>query len=229
MTIKKRYIPILVLVSISIICLFLGIHRYISFESFKANHALLENYIGMSPLTSVAIYMVTYVVVVALSIPGATVMTIIGGFLFGKLIGTGAVVISATLGATILFISAKLASQEILAKKTGPWIDKMKKGFKENAFFYLLTLRLIPLFPFVIINVMAAFFQIPLGTFVVATFVGILPGSFVYLSIGEALKDIALTPELSLNTALKPNVLIAFVGLGVLSLLPIIYKKLRSR
>jgi uncharacterized membrane protein YdjX (TVP38/TMEM64 family) len=229
MKIKMQYIPILVLLTVSIISLYFGVHKYLNFETFKANHEYLEAYIAIRPFASIAVYMVAYVVIVALSIPGAGIMTIIGGFLFGQLVGTGVVVVAATIGATILFISAKLASQEILAKKTGPWVEKMREGFQENAFFYLLTLRLIPLFPFVAINLVAAVFQIPLRTFVVATLVGIIPGTFVFLSIGSALRDIALTPELSLNTALKPSVLIALVGLAGLSLLPVIYKKMRSK
>lgn len=170
-----------------------------------------------------------YIALVGLSIPGATFMTLTGGFLFGQLVGTGLVVVSATIGATILFISTKMASEDFLSRKAGPWVDKMKAGFQEDAFYYLLTLRLIPIFPFVAINLVAAVFQISLQTFIVGTFIGIIPGSFVYVSIGNALKDVILTSNLTPKIILEPKAMIALVGLGILSLLPILYQRFSNR
>lgn len=156
-------------------------------------------------------------------------MTLLGGFLFGQILGTCLVIVSAAVGATILFLSAKLASEDFLNQKAGPWMSKMKAGFQENAFYYLLTLRLIPIFPFVAINLVAAVFQIPLKTFVVGTFIGIIPGSFVFVSIGNALKDVVLTTDLTPKIILEPKFIIALVGLGTLSLLPVFYKRLHNR
>ena len=160
-----------------------------------------------------------------LSLPGAALMTIIGGFLLGQWVGTGAVVIGATLGASVLFVSARSASQDLLAKKMGPWAKKMQAGFQKNAFSYLLTLRLIPLFPFVIINLVAALLQLPFRIFFWGTFLGIIPGSFVYTSLGVALQDLIQSPNFSADLIMKPSILLALTGLGLLSLLPLLYQK----
>lgn len=225
----KRYAPLLIVVTLALMAWGMGVHHYLSFDMLRAHHQDLAAYIALYPFTSFAIYMGIYIALVGLSIPGATFMTLTGGFLFGQLIGTGLVVVSATIGATILFVSAKMASEGFLSRKTGPWADKMKMGFQEDAFYYLLTLRLIPLFPFVAINLVAAVFQIPLRTFIIGTFVGIIPGSFVYVSIGNALKDVILTTHLTPKIILEPKILIALIGLGILSLLPVLYKRFHSR
>lgn len=225
----KRYAPLLIVVTLALMVWSMGVHHYLSFDMLRAHHHDLAAYITLYPFTSFAIYMGIYIALVGLSIPGATFMTLTGGFLFGQLIGTGLVVVSATIGATILFVSAKLASKDFLSRKADPWIEKMKAGFQEDAFYYLLTLRLIPLFPFVAINLVAAVFQIPLQTFVIGTFVGIIPGSFVYVSIGNALKDVILTTHLTPKIILGPKILIALIGLGILSLLPVLYKRFHSR
>ena len=128
------------------------LHHYFSFETFKAHQKYLDLFITQNLFLSVVIYSAIYVTVVGLSIPGATFMTLVGGFLLGQWVGTLCVVVSATFGATLLFLSVKMASSDLLSKKTGPFAKKMQEGFQENAFYYLLTLRLIPLFPFVAVN-----------------------------------------------------------------------------
>jgi uncharacterized membrane protein YdjX (TVP38/TMEM64 family) len=225
----RRYIPFLIIVILSFTVWLLGLHHYLSFDALRSHYDFLETYKNLHPITSVCLFIAVYIAVVGLSVPGATLMTIFGGLLFGQVVGTCTVVVAATIGATILFISAKFASQDLLKKKAGPWIDKMKEGFNKDGFYYLLTLRLIPIFPFVAINLVAAVFQVPLKTFVIATFVGIIPGSFVYVSIGNALKEVILLPDLTLKIVLEPKLLLALTGLGVLSLLPVLYKRLYHR
>jgi len=225
----KPYLPFLIIMTISLLAWGMGLHHYFSFDMLRTHHEALETYVKLYPYMAFAIYMGTYIALVGLSIPGATFMTLVGGFLFGQWVGTGLVVVSATLGATLLFISAKLASEDLLSRKAGPWIDKMRTGLQKDALYYLLTLRLIPIFPFVAINLVAAVFQIPLRTFIVGTFIGIIPGSFIYVSLGDAFKDVILTPNLTPTTILGPKVILAFVGLGILSLLPVLYKRFYSR
>jgi len=205
------------------------LHHYFSFETFKAHQKYLDLFITQNLFLSVVIYSAIYVTVVGLSIPGATFMTLVGGFLLGQWVGTLCVVVSATLGATLLFLSVKMASSDLLSKKTGPFAKKMQEGFQENAFYYLLTLRLIPLFPFVAVNLAAALFQIPLGTFFFGTLFGIIPGSFVYVSMGVALREVIQKPDISPNIILDPKILVAFIGLGILSLLPVLYKRLKKK
>jgi len=225
----KRYLPLLILICLSFTAWFFGLHHYLSFDALRAHHEKIDAYITLYPVASVLFYMGAYISIVGLSIPGATFMTLIGGMLFGQILGTCAVVVSATTGATILFIIAKLASQDILWQKAGPWIEKMKRGFQEDAFFYLLTVRLIPIFPFVAINLVAAVLQIPLKTFVITTFIGIIPGSFIFVSIGDALKDVILSPVFTPKIVLEPKMLLALMGLGILSLLPVLYKRFSKR
>ncbi|MDQ4136229.1 MAG: VTT domain-containing protein, partial [Pseudomonadota bacterium] len=171
-----------------------------------------------------------YAAVVALSVPGGAVMTIAGGFLFGLWLGTACVVVGATLGAVAVFLIAKTALGEPLRARAGPWLRRMEAGFRENAFNYLLVLRLIPLFPFWLVNLVPAFLGVPLGTYVLATFLGIVPGSLVYASVGSGLGavfDRGETPDLGI--VFEPQILGPIVGLAVLALLPVIYRKYKAR
>jgi uncharacterized membrane protein YdjX (TVP38/TMEM64 family) len=225
----KRYIPIIILLFLALVAWGAGVHRFFSFDILRNHHQTIEMYIHTYPILSTIVYMGAYIAIVGLSIPGATILTVIGGLLFGQWVGTLVVVTSATIGATVLFISAKLASQDLLRKKAGNWVEKMRRGFQENAFYYMLTLRLIPIFPFVAVNLVAALLQIPLRTFLLTTFVGIIPGSFAYVCIGDALKDVILSPVLTPKIVLEPKMLYALVALGILSLLPVFYNRYMLR
>jgi uncharacterized membrane protein YdjX (TVP38/TMEM64 family) len=164
---------------------------------------------------------------VALSIPGATVLTIAAGFLFGQLWATVLVVIAATAGATALFLLAKTTIGDTLRAKAGPWLQRMEAGFAEGALSYLLVLRLIPLFPFFVVNLVPAFLGVPLATYVIATFVGIIPGTFVYASVGAGLGSVfEAGGTFAPADALTPEIITALIGLAVLSLLPVAYRKL---
>lgn len=224
----KKLFPLLLIIAFSIIAWALGIHHYFTFDFFKTHQESLELFIAHNSLLSALIYIISYITVVGISIPGATFMTLIGGFLFGQWIGTCYAVFSATIGATLLFLSTRMASVDLLEKKAGSWAKKMQQGFQENAFSYLLTLRLIPIFPFVAVNLVAAFAQISLRTFFLGTLFGIIPGSFVYVSMGVALHEVIQKPNFSPNIVLNPKILMALVGLGLLSLLPVLYKHLKK-
>lgn len=221
----KKYIPLFIILVLSITAWMLGIQKYLNIETLKENQRTLESYIHDHQIISVFIFIGTYTLLVSLSIPGAFFMTILGGFFFGQALGTTATVISATIGATILFLSARLASKDLLEKKGGHWVKKMQDGFQEDAFSYLITLRLIPLFPFVAINLVASLLQISLVTFFFGTLIGIIPGSFVYTSMGVALHEVINKPDFNLSFVLDRHILIALIGLGFLSLLPILYKR----
>jgi len=157
-------------------------------------------------------------------------MTIAGGFLFGAVLGTAWVVLSATLGATILFVIAKTSLGDLLRAKAGPWLRKMENGFKENALSYLLVLRLIPLFPFFVVNLVPAFLGVPLRTYVIGTLLGIVPGSFVFATVGAGLGSIFDSNEAFTATGiLTPEIVTALVGLSLLSLLPVAYKAVAAR
>jgi uncharacterized membrane protein YdjX (TVP38/TMEM64 family) len=172
---------------------------------------------------AVILYVVVYALQTALSLPGGALLTLVGGFLFGSLLGTLYVNIGATSGATLAFLSARYLFRDLIEKKLGKRLKSLQAGFSENSFYYLLTLRLIPIFPFFLVNLASGITRIPIVTYVVGTALGIIPGSFVFSNAGSQLGTIN-----NLKDIASPQVLGAFVLLGLLSLLPIIYKKFRS-
>ena len=139
-------------------------------------------------------------------------------------------VVGATIGATAVFMAARYLLADLLRAKAGPWLAKMEAGFKEDATSYLLVLRLVPGFPFFVVNLVPAFLGVPLGKFVISTFFGIIPGTFVFASIGAGLGSIFDSmQEFSLRGALTPQVITALVGLAVLSLIPVACKRLKAQ
>lgn len=226
----QRMIPLLVL-AVGLVAFFvLGLDEYLTFETLRENRAWLLQQVAESAVLAAVVYIGLYIVVVAFSLPGGAVMTITGGFLFGQWLGTVYVIFAATIGATILFLAAKTALGDVLRAKAGPFLQKMEAGFQENALSYLLVLRLIPLFPFFIVNLVPAFLGVTLKVFVVATFVGIIPGSFVYATVGAGLGSIFdAGEEFSAGSILTPEIVTALIGLAVLAMLPVAYKKFRAR
>ena len=164
-----------------------------------------------------------YALAVACSIPGATVLTLTCGFLFGRWVGTVVVVFAATVGATLVFLAARYLFADWARSKLGDVGRKINDGFQSNAFSYLLFLRLVPAFPFFLINLAPALTTIPVTTYIAATAIGIIPGSFVIANLGTTLGTID-----SLSGLLSKETLIAFVLLGVLALVPIVIKRFRS-
>jgi uncharacterized membrane protein YdjX (TVP38/TMEM64 family) len=208
----------------------LGLHKYLTFEQLRLHRGELTAFVASMPVKAALLFVATYACATAFSLPGGAVLTLTGGFLFGLWWGTAAVVIGATLGATALFLIAQSVLADTLRAKAGPWLARMEAGFKEDALSYLLVLRLIPGFPFFIVNLVPAFLGVPLRTYVIATFFGIMPGTFVFASIGAGLGSIFdAMEEFTLKGALTPQVLTALIGLAALSLLPVVYKRHRAR
>ena len=226
----KRLIPLVVLGAGVAAFFALGLDEHLTFEELRRNREVLTGFVAAMPVVSVLLFVLVYTTAVALSVPGAAVLTLTGGFLFGIWEGTAAVVVAATAGATLLFLAARFVLGDTLRAKAGPWLAKMEAGFNEDALSYLLVLRLIPAFPFFIVNLVPAFLGVSLRTFVIATFLGIIPGTFVFASIGAGLGSIFdSAQEFSLKGALTPQVITALVGLALLSLLPVAYKKIKAR
>ena len=152
------------------------------------------------------------------------------GFLFGSVLGTAWIVIGATAGAVGIFLAARTALGDALKAKAGPWLAKLEAGFRENALSYLLVLRLVPLFPFFVVNLVPAFLGVGLRVFTLGTAIGIIPGAFVFASVGAGLGSVFdMGGEVTAARALTPEVITALVGLAVLSLVPVVYKKSRAR
>ena len=219
-----------VLLGGTVLFLALGWHRYISFEQLREHRAALEHWVAAGGIWAPVVFGLAYAAMIAFSIPGGALATIVGGFLFGLVTGAVAVVVSATAGATILFLAARSALGALLRRKSEGWLHRMEQGFRENAFSYLMVLRLIPLFPFWLVNLVPAFLGVSLRTYVVATFFGIMPGSIVYVSLGNgigALLESGGTPDFDI--ILQAEILLPLVGLAVLSMLPVVYKRYRRR
>ncbi len=201
----------------------LGGDRLLSLEAIREHReALLEYTQRHYPLMLLAAVGV-YTVVVALSIPGATVLTLAAGLLFGRWVGTAVTVVGATAGATLVFLAARYLFGDAVRQRLGKRGRELMSGFQRNAFNYLLFLRLVPLFPFWLVNLAPAFTSVPLRTYVVATMIGIVPGSFVFANLGQSLGRIETTDQL-----LSLEVMAALALLGLLALVPVIVRNLRS-
>ena len=208
----------------------LDLDRFVSCAALSDHRVDLLDYVSHHGLLAPFIFMTIYTMATAFSVPGATLLSLTGGFLFGTVLGTAMVVVAATLGACILFLIANTALGEPLRARAGPWMAKMAEGFRENALSYLLVLRLVPLFPFWLVNLVPALLGVPLRIFALGTFVGIIPGAIVYVSVGAGLGSIFdQGGECSLSGVLKPEVIMAMTGLAVLALIPVVYKKIKAR
>ncbi len=225
----RRLIPVLVFV-VGLVAFFaLGLERYLSIDALRQHRGVLCAWVETSGVLAVLVFMAVYIITVAFSLPGATVLTIASGFLFGPGWGTVVAVISATLGGTALFSMAKTTLGDALRARAGAWLPALEAGFKEHALSYLIVLRLVPLFPFFIINLVPAFLGVPLWTFILGTFVGIIPGSFVYTTVGAGLGSVFdAGGTFSLRGVLTPQIVIALIGLAVLAMVPIVYKKIMA-
>lgn len=198
--------------------------RYLSLDSLKANRDSLLAFTEEHYVASVVIFTVSYCLLVAASLPGAVFFTLAGGFLFGSALGTVYVNLAATSGATVAFLVARYLLRDWVESKFGGWLAPIQEGFAKNAFSYLMTLRLIPLFPFFVVNMACGLTRVSLATYVTATAVGIIPGSFVFAYAGRQLGTINSLKEIA-----SPNVLVAFTLLGILALVPTVYQKWNAR
>ncbi len=198
--------------------------HYLSLDGLKANRDHLLAFTDANYPTAVILFVLAYCTVVGLSLPGGAIMTLAGGFLFGSLLGTLYVNVGATVGATLAFLVARYLLRDWVEQKFGSRLGPIQEGFAQNAFSYLMTLRLIPLFPFFLVNMVSGLTRVNVGTYVAATSLGIIPGSFVFAYAGRQLGTINSLKEIA-----SPNVLMAFTLLGLLALVPILYKKFTGK
>jgi uncharacterized membrane protein YdjX (TVP38/TMEM64 family) len=230
--IKKllRWLPLVIIVLALALAIYFRLYQYLNFAYLEKYHAQLHAWTQRHYFLAVVVFMLIYIIAVAVSIPGATILTIASGFLFGIFWGTIYVIFSATLGAGLIFLAVRTALGDWIAQKAKGWVKKLEAGFKQNAFYYLLFLRLVPLFPFWVINIVPALLNVRLGVFLLATFLGIIPASFIYVTVGNGLSSLfslGKTPEL--NIIFRPSILLPILGLAVLSLIPILYKKIKRK
>lgn len=226
-----RLLPLVAVGAAIAVVFALDLDRYLSFEMLKSQRQTALEWYAQNPLLAVLGFMAIYAIVVALSLPGAVWMTLIGGFLFGTVAATFYVVTAATIGALAIFLIARYALADFFHEKAGAAGRRMEEGFRKNALSYLLFLRLVPLFPFWLVNLVPALLGVPARTFVIGTFLGIIPGTAVFCSVGNglgAIFDAGGTFEPG-KVIRQPEVLVPLLALAVLSLVPVAYKRMKAR
>ncbi len=223
----KRLLPIFVILAGLGLFFAFGLNRYFSLDVLRENHNAFRDWVETSPFLAIGVFILIYAGAVAISFPGASILTVFGGFLFGLIQGVPIIVFAATLGATIIFLASKTALGGSLGKRAGGFISRMEKGFRDDELNYMFLLRLAPVFPFWAINIAAGIIGVSLRNFLIGTAIGIIPGTFVYASIGNAASAaFAAGEDISLSGILfKPETLLPIVGLAILSIIPVVLKR----
>jgi uncharacterized membrane protein YdjX (TVP38/TMEM64 family) len=198
--------------------------RFLTLSSLKANRNVLAGFYENHRIATVSGFIAVYILQTALSLPGAAVLSLAAGAVFGAVMGTVYVNIGATLGATAAFLVARYLFQDVVRNKFGSRLETINRELETRGLNYLLFLRLVPLFPFFLINLGAGLTRIPLREFVLGTMVGIVPGSFVFCNAGASLAAIS-----SMRDVASPRVFGSFALLGVFALAPVLYQKLGKR
>src|SRR5437764_7033811 len=183
----RRFVPVAVILVAMVAVFASGAHRHLSLETLVRHRMAIDAFMTHHMFAALGAFIAIYIVVVALSIPGALFLTISGGILFGTLIGGAASVTGATIGATVIFLVARSACGENIVRRAGPLACKLADGFRADAFSYLLFLRLVPAFPFFLVNLVPALVGGKLSTFVAVTSIGVIPGSSAFALLGSGL------------------------------------------
>jgi len=227
---KVNFLPLLILAGGIGAFFAFGGTDYLSFEALRDNRQAILEWKDANYVLAILTFIVAYHVAVMFSLPGAVWLTLTGGFLFGTVEATVYVVIGATAGAVGIFLLARYALYDFFHAKVGKTLAKMEKGFQDDALSYMLVLRLVPLFPFWLVNLVPALLGVKLRTYTIGTFVGIIPGAFVYASVGSGLGavfDEGKTPDLGI--IFSPDILIPIIGLAALAMVPVLYKKIKNK
>jgi uncharacterized membrane protein YdjX (TVP38/TMEM64 family) len=212
---------IIIIIAVLVVLFFsLDLGRFLTLESLKTNRAALAGFYANHRFAMVTIFITAYIVQTVLSLPGAAVLSLAAGAVFGAVKGTVYVIIGATVGATLAFLVARYLFHDALQNKFGARLEKINRELEKAGLNYLLFLRLVPVFPFFLINLGAGLTTMPLRTFFLGTIVGIVPGSFVFCNAGASLATIE-----SISEVASRRVLGAFALLGLFALVPVIYKK----
>jgi uncharacterized membrane protein YdjX (TVP38/TMEM64 family) len=218
----------IVLALLAIVAAFhaLGFGNLLSLETLRTHRATLVSFVASHGMLAVLVFVAAYVTAVSFSLPGATVLTLTGGFLFGPWLGTALNVTGATIGATIVFLFAgKLFGANVL-DRFGDKAKVLGENIKANAWSYLLVLRLAPIFPFFLVNLVPAFVGVKLPVFVLTTLLGIIPGTAVFTLAGAGLGSVLDGGgEFKLSSILTPEIMAGLFGLAALSLAAIPLKK----
>jgi uncharacterized membrane protein YdjX (TVP38/TMEM64 family) len=242
----RRFLPIAILIALSGAAIASGAHRYLSFEYLLSSRQLLAAAILAHGAAALGVFMVTYVAAVALSLPGATLLTIAGGFLFGGALGGTAAALAATAGAILVFLAARCSLGAALRARAGPRLAGIRGGFERDAVAYMLFLRLTPAFPFFLVNLAPAILGVGLWTFAWTTLVGILPATFAFAYAGAGLDSVAAAQTQAFEACLASGagdcrahiylgqlvtreLILSLAGIGAVALIPVVFRRWRAR
>lgn len=229
LTLLRRFGPLAVIVILSVAAFFSGLAGHLSLEELRLRGTELQAFASKRPVLCAVIYLAIYVGSVAVSLPGALILSLTSGFLFGPL-GGALAVSGATGGSTVTYLVFRTAFGDVLRRKPDAFLARMAEGLRRDAFNYLLTLRLIPAFPLLAVNVAAGVANIPVRTFILASILGMIPSSFVYAGIGAGLGHLfAHGGPVTIETLLSPRIYLPIIGMGVLAFLPPLWRHWRKR
>lgn len=227
-----RYLPILIVAAGAALGWWL-LRDYLSFQALAQNREALIAFRDANYLATVLVFILAYTVVVAFSLPGATIATLTGGFLFATFPGALFNIIGATIGATLIFLAARTSFGERLGARlegSEGLVKKIKDGIDDNQWSMLFLIRLVPVVPFFMANLIPSILEVPLKRFVISTFFGIMPGAIVYTSVGAGLGEVFARGETpNLGIIFEPQILLPTLGLSALALMPVVLKALRGR
>ncbi|SEO98549.1 Uncharacterized membrane protein YdjX, TVP38/TMEM64 family, SNARE-associated domain [Rhodospirillales bacterium URHD0017] len=225
----RRLAPAAILLLGLALFLLFGLERYFSFEMLSRHHAALAAWVADNFMLAVVLFVLAYALVVAFSLPIAIIITPLGGFLFGVWLGAILSVVGATLGSVAVFLAARTAFYDLFHARAGAALARFEDGFRRDSFSYLLFLRLVPIFPFWLVNIVPALLGMKLGPYTVATLIGIIPAAFVYASVGAsfgALFERGEAPDFAI--IFEWRFLLPLLGLAALALVPVLYTHLRG-
>lgn len=222
----RPWLPWLLIVVLLISGATLTLRGDLSWSALAARQADLRAVVGMHGAVAALAYCAIYAALVAVSFPGAALITVLGGVFFGTLPGAALAVLGASGGATLLFVVARRALAPWLRRRFGPRLDRLRPGLDRDGFAYILALRLLPVVPFWLVNLAAALSGVRLGHFVTATLLGTVPAALVFASVGAGLGDVlTMGGAPDLQVIFRPSILLPLLGLALLAVLPVIWRK----
>ncbi len=226
----RRWLPLLVLIGLFAVALGMGWHRHLSWAGLAGNQAFWAGYVAAYPWLAPVAFVAAYILAVLASLPGLAVLSVTGGLLFGIALGSFLVVLGATTGAVLVFLAARTALAEPLARRFGALAARLRPELESHGFTALLALRLVAVVPFVLPNLAAAMVGMRLGPFTAATAIGIVPATLVFTAFGTGLAEIlASGQQPDIASILTPTILLPFLGMAGLALLPVLWRLWRRR
>lgn len=229
---RARRLPLVIILAVAVLGA-LTLKDYFTFEVLRDNREALIAFRDNNFALTALVFVLAYIVIVAFSLPGALIATLTGGFLFGTLGGSLLSVTAATLGATLIFLAARHGFGEQLKARMDAsegTVGKISKGIDDNQWSMLFVMRLVPVVPFFVANLVPAFLAVPLHRYIISTFFGIIPGSLVYSSVGAGLGEVfarGQTPDL--GVIFEPPILLPILGLCLLAVMPAIVKAVTGK